>query len=638
MKSLTLLLLFFSSSLLFLLLVTSVVSFSHSLQEHATIVFLLLIAHAERACAELLSNTSPYSITIMVGGMRFVVVLKSICGILVVLFLYNTISFQSSYDTVGKAYHHVGKALDPMGVSLPSLPAKLCAPIDTATLRNIRGESPFTDEITYWKRYIRSTPSLRELPSFTVVNETLLPPSARFHIAAAELKEDNLEAPCLPALELPTTKSRPTGDVDLTPLIIGISTSMKRLRTNTIEHFGRFLTRPISTDHQIRASNGAGFLVHLNEVSDEELKEAEDMFKTANISALVKRASDMETMAERYLSLIPSLLEESKVDAEKGKKRTWLVLVDDDSFFPRPHALLKKLEEMFPNAETEEVYAGCWREILYDRHPDYTQLQGGAGIFLTIPLAERMLDPVHDIPADLLGEEHNPQRIPAHRIEAGKANYLDLCLEMYKWEYNGDVRLSQCMHDLPHIQGVNVPGLHQMDMFGDLSGFYESGGPFLSTHHWKSWGWHYPNRQSAASDVCGEDCIFQRWAFTHPIEDILTDDLEKEELWPIILSNGYSIAEYEPATFKAMDLQMAEATFNDFYTPLFNMDYGVGNGQAMREKIAPENKKQWRLLESKPSAENPAWRSQWYGLHVKKDDKDFVEKIAELVWVAQNHK
>lgn len=163
----------------------------------------------------------------------------------------------------------------------------------------------------------------------------------------------------------------------------------------------------------------------------------------------------------------------------------------------------------------------------------------------------------------------------------------------------------------------------------------KAGGPFLSTHHWKSWNWFFPNRQSAVGDICGEDCVFQRWVFPNTQDDTSTtkhpktDELEKEDTWPIVLSNGFSISEYEPDTFRKLKLEMAENTFLEFFRPLEQMDYGIGNGKVMREKVPEDMKRQWQLLEAKSSEENAAWRSQWYGLLNSQGD---VEKIAELVW------
>jgi hypothetical protein len=72
-----------------------------------------------------------------------------------------------------------------------------------------------------------------------------------------------------------------------------------------------------------------------------------------------------------------------------------------------------------------------------------------------------------------------------------------------------------------------VKSLHQVDLYEDQSGLYESGQTLLSFHHWKG-KWEIPlEKMHLIADQCG-DCFLQRWAF-------------KGEL---LLTNGYSITHY----------------------------------------------------------------------------------------------
>lgn len=70
--------------------------------------------------------------------------------------------------------------------------------------------------------------------------------------------------------------------------------------------------------------------------------------------------------------------------------------------------------------------------------------------------------------------------------------------------------------------------LHQMDINGDPSGYFESGRRLLTIHHWKSWFSVNVPMVANVSKACGDECVLQRWQFD--------DDT--------VLSNGYSINEY----------------------------------------------------------------------------------------------
>lgn len=193
------------------------------------------------------------------------------------------------------------------------------------------------------------------------------------------------------------------------------------------------------------------------------------------------------------------------------------------------------------------------------------------------------------------------------------------------------------MKDRAGIERTNIPSLHPMDMSGDESGIYESGGPFLSIYNWKSEHNFSPARQTAVGDVCGEACVFQRFVFLDnqsentPLsnEDRKTNDdsnQRNDEPWPIVLTNGFSISEYEPTTFQNMDLDMMESTMSN----MEDFDYGVGDGGGMRETVGEGMKRQWMLLDARSSREDAGWRTQWYGL---RNGEGEIEKIAELVWV-----
>lgn len=297
---------------------------------------------------------------------------KGLLAWILLVFLYRLRFVPPARDRVGDPFH-------PLDFLLPE--DKSCAPIDTSFIHDVAKTAKFASEVTYWKRRIRTDqiisalpvdPNISPQPSYSTINEPLLPKSAGLQIQKASLRNSHLKAPCLPPLTLPIlpiSKSQPTGEVDFTPLILGISTTIDRLRSNSIEHFQRFLTRPVSSNRKTRASNNAGFVVLIHNCSDEELEEGNTLLKEAGINAVVKRADPDKSTAERYFSLIPMLLEQSDIDAQNGKRRSWIVLIEDDTFFPRPNSLMKTLKKMFPKADEEKIIAGCQRQFFLMENP-----------------------------------------------------------------------------------------------------------------------------------------------------------------------------------------------------------------------------------------------------------------------------
>ena len=95
--------------------------------------------------------------------------------------------------------------------------------------------------------------------------------------------------------------------------------------------------------------------------------------------------------------------------------------------------------------------------------------------------------------------------------------------------YQGDARIAQCIYAKTTTKLSWESGLHQVDLQGDLSGFFEAGrAQPLSLHHWKSWYHHDMSNLSLVSSVCGDACLLRRWRFANG--------------W--FLNNGYSVVRY----------------------------------------------------------------------------------------------
>lgn len=109
-------------------------------------------------------------------------------------------------------------------------------------------------------------------------------------------------------------------------------------------------------------------------------------------------------------------------------------------------------------------------------------------------------------------------------------DHMDECKEHLRTT-SGDVSVMDCIYQFSSTKLTNIPALHQVDMHGDLSGFYESGREILSLHHWKEGsaaGYKLEmEKMHLVADIC-DSCFLQRWQFPNEI----------------LLSNGFSITHY----------------------------------------------------------------------------------------------
>lgn len=219
---------------------------------------------------------------------------------------------------------------------------------------------------------------------------------------------------------------------------------------------------------------------------------------------IVTRFGEEDSMPERYFSLI-KLMYESRNEGTK-----WMAVIDDDTFVPSMHSLIEMLERYDAD---ERYYIGAMSEEWWAVVRYGFMAFGGAGVFLSTPLAA------------VLDTHYDECR---QRSRAGA----------------GDMRIRECIVWHTDTKLTHVPGLHQIDMHGDRSGFFESGRLQLSLHHWKEGWWDeqgygtwFPMAaMHLVADVCG-DCFLQRWQFDGDM----------------VLSNGYSIAEYPTGAWKNLE-------------------------------------------------------------------------------------
>ncbi|KAL8684079.1 MAG: hypothetical protein Q9224_006635 [Gallowayella concinna] len=281
-----------------------------------------------------------------------------------------------------------------------------------------------------------------------------------------------------------------------------------------------------------------------------------------------------ELYTETYFSLAKVMY------THRSKEASWFVLMDDDTFFPSMRALLAMLDKYDP---AREYWIGAVSEMWWSVARYGMMAFGGAGIFLSRALAA-VINEVYDV-----------------------------CTTEMHPAAGGDERVMRCVYGHTETKLTNEPDLHQMDIFGDLSGVYESGRLPLSLHHWKGEDGYPVDLMSLVMNICG-DCFLQRWQFGQDT----------------VLSNGYSIAVYpEGELANGLDFSKAEETWESR-----TVDESVNPGTAhsmspARPRLALDKQKiQYRLLES--AFVNGAVRQSY--LHKGKEGTDETDTLLVLYW------
>ncbi|CZS99309.1 uncharacterized protein RCO7_00577 [Rhynchosporium graminicola] len=228
--------------------------------------------------------------------------------------------------------------------------------------------------------------------------------------------------------------------------------------------------------------------------------------------------TDETPFARRYVSLIQKLYD------ERSPETRWLVLTDDDTFFPSIASLASHFTDNYDSSKS--IIVGAISDDLRVIELYGLLAAGGGGIFISVPLARQLL-----------------QQPTWSKCMAFSNN-------------EGDELLDKCLNTFTQVRPVFDQALHQMDIYnGEGSspeaGYLESGRKLLSIHHWKTW-YDFNVAQGAAVAVAtGHEGIFQRWLFDGDT----------------VLSNGYSVVEYPRAGsyggITEKELEGVEYTWNE---------------------------------------------------------------------------
>jgi hypothetical protein len=457
--------------------------------------------------------------------------------------------------------------------------------VNATHLQSLQQRYNLDEQIEYGRRYVRFHRQDIQRKSLTRLNQVLFPTA----FDTIDIQNPPSITTCLKPLEVPVPRSPYPRTVDASDLLFGISTTYGRLndpRTSPLKEWAHWLT-----DGRGR-SNGAGLILRLVDASDSELEHTRRTMAALGMDVKVYASNSSIHMAQRYLSLLPALYNDPS-----RKHRKWLAMCDDDTFFPSMHTLLDRLSTY---DHRTDLYIGTLSEDTNNIKRHGSQAFGGAGVFFSLHLAS-VITQFHD-------ECGTDQKLAESNTG---------------WGPQGDILLRKCIYENTEVRLTMLRDLHQLDIQGDPSGFYEAGLAPLSLHHFKGGVWHWAKPYEGAQIIhgCGEACYLQRF---------LTND-------DFIISNGYSVA-YYPYGIQ-FDVNQMERTFSaapDDYG--WNLDFMLG---PQRGSLAKTGRKvAWELQESDIQPDGSV--RQTY-IRTAKDrrwtegpgGKQMFEKdgIVELIWI-----
>lgn len=316
------------------------------------------------------------------------------------------------------------------------------------------------------------------------------------------LNQNNALSPSRISVPIPELSPVP----DASSIVFGVATDLERLK-ESLDGFSHWAS-----------GNGARIIASIQKGPPANaIAETLDKARLLNID--LKIVPNQRPFDDRYFALT-ELLHQNRGTAQ------WAALIDDDTFFPSMTNLLSVLSK-YPAAQPQ--YIGSLSEDFFQIAIWGMIAYGGAGIFLSMPLLDELIP------------------------------HVDACLA----ELNtGDKRLAICVLTYTTTRMTHENLLHQVDLKGDATGFYEALRPQpVSVHHWKSWNRIDIPSAALVSTVCGDKCIFQKYRFS--------DDWQ--------LTNGVSLVKYSHVR-DGNDIRM-EKTWND--------SRGQDQEEMFRHSLAP---------------------------------------------------
>jgi hypothetical protein len=322
--------------------------------------------------------------------------------------------------------------------------------------------------------YTDKVPTLSKIPA-------RLPNFARLQIDGLTFDKTNPisdEHASASSVHVAVNVERPLPPRGASKVIFGVATTLSRL-SESLRGFKYWA-----------AHTGARFVIivepHSGKDDEPTVAEALEMYTKEGVN-LTLVESKMGYI-DRYVALLGVLHEHMEPQTE------WVSLIDDDTFFFNMRTLLHALDKYPIN---ESYWIGAVSENKWNINEGGITPVGGAGIFMTRNLINEL------------------------------APHADECVKLPNGA--GDGRVSDCIIKYLTTKLTLEYGLWQLDIHGDVTGFYEAARPQpISVHHWRSWHHHDIPAVSTVGKVCGRACVFQSFDFL--------------DGWR--MTNGFSIVKY----------------------------------------------------------------------------------------------
>lgn len=285
--------------------------------------------------------------------------------------------------------------------------------------------------------------------------------------------------------------------IDRPTIIFGVATTLERL-DDSLETFAHWASKnsttivalippvePIQETHEPPTRHShTRFHYSATASSIEALHEKATYL---SIDLIIKQST--LDFVPRVVSLLQILHDEAERTATfMNKTIDWIGIIDDDTFFPSYGRLVRTLSAY--NASLPHYIGGLTEDFRQVNEWGYFAY-GGAGIFLSMALVKHIRP------------------------------YAEVCLGDMQFP-SGDQKIAECISRYTTTKLTLHCSLHQVDLNGDQTGFYEAVRPIpVSLHHYKSLAHFDMVTISYIADVTGQDSILQKyhlsngWWMTH---------------------------------------------------------------------------------------------------------------------------
>ena len=386
--------------------------------------------------------------------------------------------------------------------------------------------------------------------------------------------QDSLFPACRSSLTLEVPEFTSREHKDTKSLMLGVATTLKRIE-QSLPNLSRWLS---NTGSQLVV-----LLVDQPEIdnTNENIIRIDDLASNLAISLILEPyvpASRHDSEGMKNFGLATAL------DKHQREETKWFGVIDDDTFF---FSLSRMVEHLAPYDHQQQWYIGALTEGHTRVAREGFKAWGGAGFFISPPL----------------------MRILAKNSEQ--------CMSLGK--KFGDILWRDCILQVtsPTVRLTEMKGLNQLDLWNDVSGWYEAGfDPILTVHHWKSWHYFPIAASHLVTDVAGTDSLLQRYLFGNNT----------------VFTNGYSIVQYPRGI---PDLNLVELTMTeDKYVrrPPGSLEFHHSFGKTRPALEAGTEKISWRF-EYAMKTEDGTVR-QFYVRRTWRDPNGDgpVESIIEVDW------